>query len=89
MMMSTIMCTVEKGNGKVKIVWRSLKSNLWGWQGRGSKRKRGRGEEGRVLMKSDVGRSHITMNVKQVHLIALLHPRVAKKYTLKSTRGEY
>ena len=37
-----------------------------------SQRKRGRGEEGRVLVEGDIGKSHITMGVRKVHLVAFV-----------------
>ena len=40
-------------------------------------------------MEGDIDRSHITKNVKKVHLIALLCPRVANKHAFESTRGEF
>ena len=48
-----------------------------------------RGEEGRVLMEGDIGKSHITMSVMNIHTIAILCPRVAKKYAFKLTREDF
>ena len=39
-------------------------------------RKQGRGEEGRVLMEDDIGRSHIMVGVRKVYRVAFLCPRV-------------
>ena len=37
-----------------------------------SQRKRGRGEEGRVLVEGDIGKSHITTGVRKVHPVAFV-----------------
>ena len=48
-----------------------------------------RGEEGRVLMEGDIGTSHITTSVRNIHTITILCPRVAKKYAFESMRGDF
>ena len=47
------------------------------------------GDEGRVLMEGDIGRSYIITSVKKVHLVALLCLSVAYKYPFESARGEF
>ena len=32
-MVSTSVCTLAKGNGKVKIIWRGLENDDRGWRG--------------------------------------------------------
>ena len=53
-----------------------------------SRRKRGKGEEGRVLLEGDIGRSHISIGVRKVHPIAFFCPEVANKDSFESVRGE-
>ena len=31
-MVSTSKCTLAKGNGKIKIIVRCVRSNVWGWR---------------------------------------------------------
>ena len=40
-------------------------------------------------MEVNIRSSHITTGVRKVHPVSLLCPRVAKKHTFKSTRGEF
>ena len=40
-------------------------------------------------MEGNIGRSHIMMAIRKVHLVALLCPRVSNKHTFESTRGEF
>ena len=54
-----------------------------------SQRKRGMREEERVLMKGDIGKSHITTGVRKVYSVALMCPRVANKHAFESTRGAF
>ena len=40
-------------------------------------------------MEGDIDRGHITVGVKKVHMVALMHPRVANKHAFESMKDEF